>query len=149
MLSGRGQQTYYKEGSVTVTVSGESISHNVDSGLTARAGVRVNSDGTIDKLEGVTYTQIDSSTDWRIPNGSGIGYYVQFTKGVLDPNPTVGTLNSWLQITTNREVYYEESDFNQSNGGTITIEISATTGGGSPILDSGDYPLDASVGIPA
>ncbi len=131
---------------IVVTVSGEFISHSVANGNTARAGVRVNNDGTIDKLLLSTYSQIDASTDWRIPNGSGDAYHVKFTKGILDPAPDVGTLDTWLAITSDRQVYYEETADDTMDGGTITIAISAD--GGSTTLDSAAYPLEAIVGTP-
>lgn len=134
--------------SVTVTVSGEFISDAAPNGTrTATAGVRVNNDGTIDKLIDTTYTQIDSSTDWRIPNGSGSGYHVKFTKNVLDPAPTGGTLDTWLSLSSSYLVYYDEATDDTENGGTITIEISDD--GGSTTLDSANYPLTATIGLPA
>ena len=130
---------------ILLTLSGESISHSVSNGNTARAGVRVNSDGTIDKREGNIYMQIDASTDWRIPNGSGAGFYVRFNKGVLDPNPDFGTLNSWLELNSNREIYYEESANDTQDGGTITVELSRDQ---STVAASAGYPLTAIVGLP-
>ena len=131
---------------IVVTVSGENIFHVVANGNTARAGVRVNNDGTIDKLILSTYTQIDSSTDWRIPNGSGAGFHVKFTKGFLDPDPDVGTLDTWLALTANREVYYEETANDTADGANITVHISDD--GGSTTLDSAVYTLTATVGTP-
>lgn len=40
---------------------------------TSYAGVRINADGTVDKREDGTYTQIDSATDYVIPNGAVTG----------------------------------------------------------------------------
>lgn len=135
---------------VVVTVSGEIISHSVANGSTARAGLRVNTDGTIDKLEGTTYTQIDASTDWRIPNGSGTGYYVKYTKGLLDPAPTYNpdsiTLDTWYEITTSYRIGYEESTNDSEDSGTITAHISDD--GGTSTLDTGAFPLTATVGTP-
>ena len=145
MLIGRALKVLTAE-NIVVTVSGEIISHSVANGNTATAGVRVNNDGTIDQLVGGTYTQIDVSTDWRIPNGSGSGYHVRFTRGVFDPDPDVGTLNSWLALSSDREVYYQESTDDTEDGGTITIAISDD--GGTSTLDSGTYPLTATVGTP-
>lgn len=136
---------------VVVTVSGETISHSVSNGNTARAAVAVNSvDGTMDKIEGTTTTQIDASTDWRIPNGSGAAYHVRFTKGILDPDPTYNpdsvTLGTWHALTQQYRLGYEESANDTQETGTITVAISDD--GGSTTLDSGAYPCTATVGLP-
>lgn len=130
---------------IVVTVSGESISHSVSNGNTAKAGVRVDNDGTIDKREGDIFSQIDASTDWRIPNGSGAGFHVMFTKGGLDPTP-IGVLDTWTEITSDQEIRYEESSDDSESSGTITVHISDD--GGTTTLDTGVYPLDAIVGLP-
>lgn len=130
---------------ITLALSGELISHDVSNGNTARAGVRVNSDGTIDKREGNVYTQIDSSTDWRIPNGSGAGFYVRFSKGLFDPTPEIGTLDTWQEITSAREVTNENSANDSSELVSITVELSRNA---SDVEVSGSYPLTAVVGLP-
>jgi hypothetical protein len=134
-----------------VTVSGESISHSVANGNTARAAVRVNTDGTMDKLEGTAYTQIDASTDWVIPNSFSGSYHVRFTKGGLDPTPTYNpdsvTLGTWYAISaTSYRLGYEETVDDTQETGTITVHISDD--GGSTTLDSGPYTLIATVGLP-
>lgn len=59
---------------VSYNLAGETgISDLETQPATAYAGIRVNADGTIDKREGSTYTQIDAATDWAIPNGSVTG----------------------------------------------------------------------------
>ena len=59
---------------VAYALSGEA---NIDDLVTqptvAIAGIRVNADGTIDKRIGAVYTQIDSATDWGVPNGGITG----------------------------------------------------------------------------
>lgn len=135
-----------------ITVSGETISHSVSNGNTARAAVRVNVDGTIDKLVNVTFTQIDASTDWRIPNANGAGFWVQFTKGILDPapnyNPDSTVLGTWYELdTVSRRVGYEDSGPDSESSGTITVKISDDSSG-SPVLDQANYPCAATVGLP-
>lgn len=137
---------------VVITVSGRFIDHSVINGNTARAGVRVNVDGTIDKVEGTVFTQIDSSTDWRIPNANGAGYWVQFTKGIFDPapnyNPDTTTLGTWYELdTVSRRVGWQETADDTTNGGVLTIKISDDSSG-SPVLDQGNFTCTATVGIP-
>jgi len=63
-----------------VTLSGETISHIVDDPLNAEVGIRFNADGTVDKKVGGTFTQIDTGTDWIIPNSAAnAGYDVGYT----------------------------------------------------------------------
>lgn len=65
----------------------------------AIAGVRVNADGTIDKITGTVaspiYTQIDSATDWVIPNGNATGDE-RFKCTDNNANLDAGTTGSWL-----------------------------------------------------
>lgn len=137
---------------VAITVSGETIAHSVGNGSVARAAVTVIIDGTIDKIEGTTLTQIDASTDWRIPNGNGAGFWVQYTKGVLDPAPNYDpdstTLGTWYELdVTSRRIGWEESADDTANGGTITVKISDDSSG-TPVLDQANYPCTATVGLP-
>ncbi len=85
-----------------ITVSGEVISHT--SLGTATAGIRFNTDGTVDKLVGSTYTQIDASTDWLRPVGFAPGDYevrLESNSGdAFDVGPAVGT---WVALTSARE----------------------------------------------
>ena len=65
------QQVYATEG--TVTLTNQTISHT--HATAARAKWSANTDGTVDKVEGSTTTQISSSTDWIIPNGAASNDY--------------------------------------------------------------------------
>lgn len=132
---------------LTFTVSSALIMHSVSNGSTATAGVRVGSDGNVYKIEGGSVTQINSSTDWRRPAGSGSGYYVRFSKGAFDPDVDGGTLDTWQELNVNRQVTYQESTDDTEKSGTITVEI-ATDSGGSNIVASGDASLTATVGTP-
>jgi hypothetical protein len=132
--------------SIVITISGDLGSHLVSNGSTARSGYRVNADGTIDERQGTSFFQVDSATDWRVPNGSGSGFHVRFSTILLSSDPDVGTLDTWLEITSDREFYYQETTDDTESSGTILIEISDD--GGSTVLDSGNYSCAATVGIP-
>lgn len=122
----------------TITVSGESISDTDSS--TARVGVRVNNDGTIDKWEGGIYTQIDSGTDWIVPNAHpGLTYHVRLTVSSGD-GPGTGTTNTWLAVTDSPEWKISNTD-NDIKSGNWLIEISGDAG--ETTEDSGTYVMYA------
>ena len=67
-VAGTWQQVY---AAISYALSGETgINHTVVSPNDAIVGVRINNDGTIDKLTGTTYTQINAATDYIIPNSA-------------------------------------------------------------------------------
>ena len=106
---------------VVETLDGEHVSHSVNSPSSANAGVRINSDGTVDKREGGTYTQIDSP-DWNGSSAflSGSDFEVRLTNktGV----PPVGTLGTWLSLSSNQEWFNNRSGAG-TNASTNTVEI--------------------------
>ncbi len=151
-MSGVHQILTRPRSATLVTVSGEVISNSVSNGNTARAAVQVVVDGTMNKIEAITTTQIDAATDWRVPNGNGAGFWVQFTKSGLDPapnyNPDSTTLGTWYELdAVSRRIGWEESTDDTDISGTITVKISDNMSG-SPVLDQGNYPCMATVGLP-
>ena len=129
--------------SAVVTLSGESI--NGLDGTTSYAGVRINTDGTVDENVDAAYSQIDTATDWVIPNSfsSKKTYHVRATEDSWNSNGTRnGTMGSWLQLSSNREWYIENSIVGNADW-TITIAISDD--GGSTTIDTGQYILSANV----
>lgn len=88
-----------------VKLSGENVSVTYES----HAGIRVNTDGTVDKREGGTYTQIDGTTDWIIPNGDASSLYevrvtnVSHTGGASGWSSAAAADNTWIAISANRE----------------------------------------------
>lgn len=88
-----------------VTLSGETVSTVSEE----KAGIRVNTDGTIDKIEGGTTTQIDTGTDWIIPNGAAHSLHEVRVTNVVDtggdPGPWTDQAAAddiWIAITSNR-----------------------------------------------
>ena len=98
----------------TVALSGEDITL---SGYFASNGFRFNSDGTIDKAVDGVYTQIDSGTDWIIPNADG-AYLNQFEiRRVLNSGSISTDMGSgWLDLATSRFI-------DTASGMNLTIEI--------------------------
>lgn len=117
---------------VVVNLDGESI-NSTGSG-TRTAGLRVNSDGTVDKRIQTTYSQIDNATDWIIPNSASADdtYHVRMTVDAGDAF-TSGP-SSWVNVNTN-PVWYLQDSAPLTN--TCTLEIS--NDGGSTTLTSGTY----------
>lgn len=147
-VAGTWQQFYLRV--PTVTVSGEVISHSVANGNTARAGIMVRADGTLDKREGLSFTQIDTSTDWVFPrrssNDIGDDYHVRFEdSAILDPLHGAA-LDTWHALTSDREVYLEHSTTDTQETQSVTVKISDD--GGTTTLDSGTFSLTATVGLP-
>lgn len=150
--AGADLNTLFAElGSITPPVvtytGGDTIHHDVAINNTATAILRVRQDGTVQKTEGLTQTQLQSSTDWIIPNtGNDDLYEVKFSKGFLDDAPTGGdTLDVWHFIDQNRTVEYIESTNNTEIKATITTRIRYN---GGAEIDNGTNSLRARVGTP-
>lgn len=129
-----------------VTVSGEYIS-DIGAASACTAGVRFNSDGTVDKLVHGTWYQIDASTDWIDPNGDADSTYdvritnVSWTAG-SSFNVSAAAEDIWINLGSNRE--WSVIDTNSGPAGiqnvSFTVEIRKDDG---PVLDSATYTLVA------
>lgn len=121
-----------------VSLSGETIS---DTGSApARALVIINTDGTVDKREGLSVTQIDSATDWIQPNASATSLYEVKWEQVSGLSLTTGpTESAWVFLTSSREFGYE-TDAPGTESGVITVHIRWN---GGDELASATYALSA------
>lgn len=125
----------------TVTLSGEVIADIGGFPSTAAAFVDVLTDGTIQKTEGVTETQIDGSTDWIIPNSAANSMYeVRFTNLVGDALTTPPAAEDvWVFITEKRSYgVFETTD----NTKVATFDLEIRLNGG-PVLSSASYQVTA------
>lgn len=108
----------------------------------AIAGVRINADGTIDKITGnassPTYTQIDAATDWCIPNGEVTGNE-RFRCTDNNANLASGTTGSWLAAP---QQWYVTGSGLPATALDIDIEISIL--GDTTTDDTGNYTGQAS-----
>jgi hypothetical protein len=108
-----------------------SLATSQSSGTSARAGVRVRANGTIEAISGITsglvYTQFNTATDWVIPNSAGgSDYTVNCTQS---SGNTMGgdSLSTNLSLGSNREFYVDVpgqtsgSYAIRSAAGTLTI----------------------------
>ena len=128
-----------------VALSGEAITANDNMG-SVTAGIRVNSDGTIDKNVKLVYTQIDAATDWIIPNGSAPDDY---EVRVAAPPPgdafsaSPGTDGDWFALTSNREWSVLDSNSGPTNKATGNFLLEIRKGASGDALVSGTYSLTA------
>lgn len=145
---------YSAGGAGVVTLSGQNVV-TTGTGLTsAYAAIRFNSDGTVDEYESHgagTWTQVDSLTDWIVPNSSASEATYHVRVQATPPNddfttkPSGASVNgTWVDLSTNREWGVE--DFDSGVGTTVstgnfTVEISAD--GGTTVLASDTYNLSA------
>ncbi len=121
----------------TVTVSGATISDVNE--FFAIAGVRFNSDGTVD--QGSVSSQINAGTDWVRPVSEAPGSYqirAQLVSGVAS-NVAGAALDTWHALTSSRE-WTVGAGLNQLVSVTLRISIREGTGA---ILDTGDYVISA------
>jgi hypothetical protein len=135
-------------GGVILTLSGGSA-QDIDSGASATAGFRFNTDGTVDRLQGSSYTQISAATDWIIPNQAADSTYdVRITNiGVGDPFTDLAAAEDvWIDLGTNREYKLVNSggdlksntcDFEIRNDAGTTV---ASTAGGSYDVEADNSP---------
>jgi hypothetical protein len=130
-----------------VTVSGELNINDASASRTCRAGIRVNSDGTIDKYLNSTYTQIDSSTDWIIPNGDADSTYdVRITNVVWAFGSSfdveAAAEDAWIDLGFSREWSIEDSSSGGAGKKRVTFDVQIRKDAGAA-LDTGTYQCEA------
>ena len=118
-----------------VTLSGEDIVDN-DSG-SAQVHIIFRADGTVDKKEGATTTQIDTGTDWVIPNvAANATYDVRFVGLTGDAfTAEAASVNTWIDLGSDRTWSLEKS-IPGGYDNSVTFEI---RGGGGTTLDTAVY----------
>ena len=118
--------------SATVSLSGETITDSDLHPGTVTAYVIINSDGTIDKTEDITTSQIDNATDWIIPNSAGGGgYEVRYTGHSGDAlTAEAASENTWIALSSDRTYGIQHSQ-NADKTATFTIEIRRGSTGGA------------------
>lgn len=127
---------------VTVTLSGGTVS---DAGPSpGNAGIRVNSNGTIDERVGASYNQISSGTDWIIPNiASGDATYHFRVSGGSGDAFNVGSdaENTWINVSSAPEWWVTAIGSEVLRSRTFTLSVSDD--GGSTTLTSNSYTVTA------
>lgn len=133
-------------GAGVVTLTGATGGSQIfdSNGTNAIALLIANSDGTTDKDEGGSVTQINSADDWLRPTSLAPGpHRVRFTLQSGDtPNGgnSSGSLGSWLALTSGRSIGYDATSSTLS--GTILVEIDDGHGN---VLDSAEYDIEARI----
>lgn len=106
------------------------------------AGFRFNSDGTIDNRIQTTYTQINASTDWIIPNGAAPDdYEIMMTYTGDAPTGTASyPASTWLAFSTygNPEWYVDAISDKTQKDCVMTIQIRKGSG---PVLASATFEM--------
>ena len=132
-----------------VTLSGETGIHgtgDIGTGFIANAAIVVRADGTIDKIEtGVGTTQIDSATDWIIPNSAASSAYevmIHEDSGTLNRSGQ-DAIDTWVALDQDREwgVLYSSPT---PGSKTCTATLSIRKNGG-PVIDTAVYTVTAQV----
>lgn len=128
------------EALLTVTLSGEGIVHTNLGGV-ATAGLRVNTDGTLDKRVGTSYFQIDSATDWIIPNNAAeTDYEFRVTSVTGDGfSSSPGSDGTWFDLTGGA---LEWAQVTNGQDETTNFVLEVRKNGGAT-LDTGNYSLSA------
>lgn len=129
--------------SSVITVSGESVSTSVAG--SASANIRFMANGTVEKDENGATTQVDSATDWIIPNANASSEYqiryTNFTGSALTAPPSAE--DEWIDLGTDRTYgLFRLSSNPGTSSCSFTIEIRKGTGA---VLDSATYTLSAEV----
>ncbi len=125
-----------------LSMSAEDIALDPDN---ATAGVRFNRNGSIsvrNTVSGGAY--VTSARRWTTSTSATIGdsHYIRFTQ-IAGDAPTLGTLNTWQQMNTDRVLQLSETIANAVAQGTYGVAIATTPGGDS--LGSGTLSLTAAV----
>ena len=121
-----------------VTVSGQTITPApvADPG-NAKATVIFNADGTVDQNRNESVTQIDSATDWIIPNEKASGDYdVRYTGLTGDAlDIAAAAEDAWIALSSDREFGLTQTVIGTKDT-TVTIEIRGPDGS---TIDSASY----------
>ena len=130
-----------------VTLSGQTVS-DVEFGRVCTAGIRFNSDGTVDELVDSTYTQIDTTTDWIIPNAAAsTDFDVRITSVTWNSSSTgflteAASEDTWIDLGSNREWSVRDTDSSGSGDKDVQFTVEIRNGAGVTV-DTGSYRLIA------
>ena len=133
-------------GPATLTLTDATISH-VTGSPAAVALLTINTDGTVDKTEGVTVTQLNPTTDWIIPieKAFGASYEVKWD---LISGTSPNTKTTWPDEATYVDISTVRT-IGHTLGTTATVgcvlRISIRRTGTTTVVDTADFTLNAQV----
>lgn len=113
-----------------VTLSGETISPpTVGSGVPPRGEIVFRTDGTVDMIENGSTSQIDTATDWIIPNSrANDSYDVRYTSQSGDIfTAEASAEDAWIDLGTDRVYSLTRVPIGTSTN-TVTFEIRNNAG---------------------
>ncbi len=125
-------------GGYVVKLSGEDVSDTQSSPATAMSTITVRSNGTVEKTENTTTTQVDASTDWVRPASlasSAFEVMATVNSGAVQS----GTTGSWLNLGSNR-AWSCTRNVNGTASANLTIAIRHN---GGAVISSNTYTLSA------
>ena len=118
-----------------------------DGSRPCEAGVRYNTDGTIDKVVyNNSYTEVQN---WCTPTSYADvqDHWVRFVRISGDSAGFTGTLNTWLKVSgtssSNREIVYNVSAGAGILSGTYSVEIATDSGGSNIVAGPSNITLTA------
>jgi len=124
-------------GKVTLTnYVDPNIITDVDTGIGL---LEVRTDGTLWKREGGTPTQLNSSTDWVVPNGSADSNFdvkwVDLSGDGANSGNMSADSDTWLAVSTMKSIGFEDS-VTSLREGVITLSIRRNDGA---VIDTGNF----------
>jgi len=131
-----------------VTLSSETVSDTQVAPTDSFCSIRFTSGGIVEKssTDSPTWTQVDSGTDWVIPNGVASSLFeircASITTPSSDPFTTQpAAVGTWIDLGTTRTWTNTETGSNNVlfTEGTFQIRYN-----GGPVLSQGVYILDVS-----
>jgi hypothetical protein len=109
----------------------------IDDAAGVQAGIRFNADGTTDKLENATYTQINGSSDWIYPPPPG-SIAVEIHCDVISGSVTGDSTGVWLSLSASQA--REWKCLGPAGAASITITLRNLAG---TQIAQGSYTLTA------
>lgn len=126
-----------------VTITGGTLSTAERAGSIAIKDLKFDQDGNVyEKSTPGSYTQVEASTDWVVPETDALAFQVRYT----NPSGSVtssGTEDVWHLLSAGDFVMTvaDNSPGDGTTDGTFTIEVRLFNGGA--VLDAGTYTLKA------
>lgn len=109
----------------------------------ASCSLQLNTDGTMSSTGNFSTV----GPNWYLPTSTGVGanYWVRMTV-TAGSNPTVGTVGSWLQLSSNRAWTWTRTTTGVLSA-TVTVELATDSGGANIIATKTGIVVSAEVDV--